>query len=538
MIGQVQSESWSPAGGDFFLFAPELAWVATLCVLMIAPLLVGRKPRTSALIVLVGMAVTGFLTLKVASEVAPAGKSGLSPVEASGMLLVDNLSVYFKFLLVIFVAGVTVLWWSCSSDTEDDAPEFFVLLAGSGLGMVLMVSTLNLLMMVVAIEFASLPSYAIVGFDKKNRRSAEASLKYLIFGAISAAIMLYGVSLVYGYCGTLNIAAIADRFADAFAAGQDTLILGFAMFCVFAGIAFKISAVPFHFWCPDAFEGAKTEVTAWLSVASKAAGLLLLLRFLTVFATSASQAAPNLVTAIAWTVGILAAITATVGNLGAYAQQSVKRMLAYSSIAHAGYMLMAAAAIIVPATGSGGSYAALSAVLAYVAIYMLMNLGAFGVTAMVATDNGGDDTLPAFSGLMRRAPQLAVPMLFCLISLVGLPPFAGFMAKYWLLIALGGAKSTLCWGLIVVAVVNTLISLWYYMRIVVAMMLKDDEKPAVNTPLGGTALVNLCAAMLLLLLVFPQPLKDRADKYAGNLFNLDPATMVAYAQPGKESENQ
>lgn len=529
-------ESWSPAAGDFFLFAPELAWVATLCVLMIAPLLVGRNPRTSAIIVLIGMAVTGFLTLKVAGEVAPAGKSGLSPVAASGMLLVDNLSVYFKFLLVIFVAGVTVLWWSCSSATEDDAPEFFVLLAGSGLGMVLMVSTLNLLMMVVAIEFASLPSYAIVGFDKKNRRSAEASLKYLIFGAISAAIMLYGVSLVYGYCGTLNVAAIADRFADAFAAGQDMLILGFAMFCVFAGIAFKISAVPFHFWCPDAFEGAKTEVTAWLSVASKAAGLFLLLRFVTVFATSASESAPGLINAIAWTVGILAAITATVGNLGAYAQQSVKRMLAYSSIAHAGYMLMAAAAIIVPA--AGGSYEAISAVLAYVAIYMLMNLGAFGVTALVATDNGGDDTLPAFSGLMRRAPQLAVPMLFCLVSLVGLPPFAGFMAKYWLLMALGGVNSTLCWGLIVVAVVNTLISLWYYMRIVVAMMLKDDEKPAVDTPLGGTALVNICAALLLLLLVFPQPLKDRADKFAGNLFNLNPATMVAYAQPGTDSESQ
>lgn len=521
-----QLDHWKPTGGEFFLFSPELAWIALLCVLMIAPLIVGRNPRTTAMLTLVGMAVVGWFTFKVAGEVAPAGRSGLSPPTAGGMILVDNLSVYFKFVLVIFVIGVTVLWWSCSADREDDAPEFFVLLVGSGLGMAMMVSTLNLLMMVIAIEFASLPSYAIVGFDKKNRRSAEASLKYLVFGAISAAVMLYGISLIYGFCGSLNVSTVATIAANAFAAGENGLVLGFAFFCVFVGIGFKISAVPFHFWCPDAFEGAKTEVTTWLSVASKAAGLLLLLRLLTVLTATAADSANNLLVAIAWTVGILSAITCTVGNLGAYGQQSVKRMLAYSSIAHAGYMLMAAAAIVVP--DGGQSYDALSAVLVYVSLYMLMNLGAFGVTALVATDNGGDDSVPAFAGLMRQSPQLAVPMLLCLVSLVGLPPLAGFWGKYWLLMALGKAGSTLCWGLVVVAAINTLISLWYYMRIVVVMMLKDDDKPAVDAPLGGTAVVNLCGALLLLLLIFQQPLKSRADRYATHLFE-QPVTTAMYA---------
>lgn len=513
MMILAQIENWRPAASEFFLFSPEFAWVGALCALMIAPLIVGRNPRTMGTIALVSIGVIAWFNYLVADRVADGGLAGLSPDLAGGMLIADNLTVFFKFVLLAFLAGVTVLWWSCSADEERDAPEFFVLLLGSALGMSLMVSTRNLLMMMVAIEFASLPSYAMVGFNKKSRLSAEASLKYVIFGGVSAAIMLYGISLTYGFCGTLDMAQVAQIAVETLpAGGANMLALGFGFVCVFAGIAFKISAVPFHFWCPDAFQGAKTEVTTWLSVASKGAGLLLLLRIVQTFSTATGgESLP----AIAWVIAILACVTCTVGNLAAYMQSSVKRLLAYSSIAHAGYMMMAAAIFMTPS--AAGSLPAISAVLAYLVIYMFMNLGAFGVTAMVERSAGGD-SIDGFTGLMRRSPWLALPMLFCLVSLVGLPPLAGFMAKFWLVFALSDAGTSLYYSLFVVIVINTLFSLWYYMRIVIAMMLKDDGRPAIAAPTAGLVLVNVCGILLFLLLVRPQPLKDRADRYASKLF--------------------
>jgi NADH-quinone oxidoreductase subunit N len=443
------------------------------------------------------------------------------------MFIVDTLSIFFKAVLLLFLVGITVLWWVCSADREADAPEFFVLLLGSALGMALMVSTQNLLMIVVAIEFASLPSYAMVGFEKRNRLAAEASLKYVIFGGVCAAIMLYGVSLLYGFFGTLDVAVIAAQATERLMApGTDRLLIGVAMFCVLGGIAFKISAVPFHFWCPDAFQGARIEVTTWLSVASKAAGLLLLLRLVHTFnphLPAGAAFAPAIV------IGILASVTCTVGNLAAYWQTSIKRMLAYSSIAHAGYMMMAAAIFAAP---SGRPlFPAISAVLAYLVVYLFMNLGAFGVTALVIRANGGDDSINAFSGLVRRAPGLAIPMLFCLISLVGLPPFAGFLVKYYLLSALAESQSILHWSLVVVAVINTLISLWYYMRIVVQMMLKDEGEPAFDSPLAGTTLVNICGVLLFVLLIFGSPLKRRTDQVAQQLFQPAAAAVAGATEP-------
>ena len=525
---------WQPVGADLLRFAPELAWVGLLCLIMIAPIIVGRGAKTTATLTLLGLIVIGCLTWQVGAGVAAQGWAGLSSRPASGMLIADNLTVFFKFLLLAFLAGVTALWWIGSSAEERDAPEFFVLLLGSALGMSLMVSTQNLLMIVVAIEFASLPSYAIVGFDKRNRRSAEASLKYMIFGAVCAAVMLYGISLLYGLFGTLDFAVIAAGVAKGLTSTSDKLIIGMGLFCFFVGVAFKISAVPFHFWCPDAFEGARIEVTTWLSVASKAAGLLLVLRLVHVLGAAAG-ANPLIALPydpLAWVIGLIAAVTCTVGNFAAYRQTSVKRMLAYSSIAHAGYMLMAAT--IFAHAQATPTFPAVSAVLAYIVVYMFMNLGAFGVTALLSWENGGDDSITAFSGLARRNLALAVPMLFCLVSLVGLPPFAGFTVKYYLLSALGEAGRPLHWILVAVAVLNTLVSLWYYMRVVVQMMLKDDGRPAVTVPPGGALLVNLCGAMLLVLLVFASPLKSRTDAYARNLYLAAPVvdhTTITASMP-------
>jgi NADH-quinone oxidoreductase subunit N len=239
-------------------------------------------------------------------------------------------------------------------------------------------------------------------------------------------------------------------------------------------------------------------------------------------------------TPLAWVIGIMAAITCTVGNFSAYKQQSVKRLLAYSSIAHAGYMLMAAAVFIHPDVP--GHEAGLTAMLIYIVIYLFMNLGAFGVTALVAWETGSD-RIESFTGLKRRAPWLAVPMIICLMSLVGLPPLAGFLGKWWILFALGSLETAsggsgwfslgaLGWILIIVAVVNTLFSLYYYLRIVVEMAFRDDRQPALRTSFGGAALVNLCAMALLVLFVMAQPLKSTVAGFSRNLFD---ATAVMEA---------
>jgi NADH-quinone oxidoreductase subunit N len=431
---------------------------------------------------------------------------------------------------MLFLVLVTALWMLGSAEREKDAPEFFVLLLSSALGMVLMVSTLNLLMIVIAIELASLPSYAIAGFDKRSRVGAEASLKYVIFGAVTAAIMVYGVSLLYGFYGTMNVTEIATgMFSSEVGTG---LVPAVGLLAFFVGVAFKISAVPFHFWCPDVFEGAKIEVTTWLSVSSKAAGLCLLLRVVFTLANTAGvdqMTVEQTLGWLAWGIGIVAALTCTYANLVAYQQNNVKRLLAYSSIAHAGYMLMAGAVLMVlkpdpldPTRPS--AHAAISAVVAYALVYLFMNIGAFGTVAMVYQATG-KETLDAYRGLWRRAPWLAVPMAICLFSLVGMPPLGGFMVKFWLLGALFEAGSNLVstkpllYSLVIVAVLNTLLSLFYYLRIVREMFLNDDDQPAMSVPVGGLAIVNVCAAVLVVTGTFGAPLlQRRSNNYATDLF--------------------
>lgn len=512
------SNPWAgvPIGEHLWLFSPLVALVATMLAIVALPVIAGRGLRRVAATAGLGVVVTLFLAMRVSGDVASAGVSGLAPASAGGMLIADNLSIAFQVILAVFLGGVLWLWWLGPAQTESNAPEFLILLLGSALGMALMASTTNLLMIVVAIETASLPSYAIVGFDKRDRIGAEASLKYMIFGAVSAAIMLYGVSLLYGLVGSLNMADVAAYAVEQLTSGSDRLVLFLGLLGLLAGVAFKISAVPFHFWCPDAFEGAKVEVTTWLSVASKAAGLILLTRLALAFSDAvADPLAMGILSPVAWTIGIMAAVTCTVGNYAAYKQQSVKRLLAYSSIAHAGYMMMAVAVFVHPAAGR--YHAGVTALLAYIVIYMFMNLGAFGVVALVHRESG-NDRIESFAGLARRAPWLAVPLILCLVSLIGIPPLAGFIGKWWILLALGSLQSTLGWVLILVAVVNTLVSVYYYMRLIVLMTLRDDGRPAFAPAAGGTVLVNACAVVLLVLFVFASPLKNSTDQLARNWY--------------------
>ena len=511
-------------GSQLLLMAPLLAWVAVLLALVATPLFAGRGPKPMAAMAVAGWLFVLLAVLYTAGAVATGGAGDLLATPGSGMLIVDNLSVGFMLVLLVFLAGVLLLWWTNAGEAETDAPELLILLFGSGLGMALMASTANLLFMVMAIETASLASYALVGFDKRSRLSAEASLKYVVFGGICSAIMLYGISLLYGLTGTLSVAGVAEQAFSMFNTGRDLVLLSVGLLCLMAGIAFKISAVPFHFWCPDAFQGARIEVTTWLSVASKAAGLVLLARLVLTFCAAAGSAQGiSTFAPLAWAIGILAMVTCTYGNFCAYHQQSVKRLLAYSSIAHAGYMLMAVAVFAYVAPGDAGApLAGVSALLTYVVIYLFMNLGAFGVTALVQGDTGSDD-LSAFTGLARRSPLLTVVMVICLMSLVGLPPLAGFVGKWWILLALGEWASqpmgrVLGWTLVVVMVLNTLISLFYYMRVVVRMGLHDDQQRELRPGPGGQVLVTACAVILLAMFFFAQPVKDRMDGFARSVY--------------------
>lgn len=521
-------------GAQLFAFSPMIALTCTMLAIVGAPILFGRSAKTISFVASVGVLVTFFFVIRVARSVVDGGVSGLSTDASSAMLLADNLSSGFQLVLMLFLVGVMYLWRVGSAETEENAPEFFILLLGSALGMMLMTSTANLLMVVVAIETASLPSYAIVGFDKRDRRGAEASLKYMIFGAVCAAIMLYGVSLLYGLSGSLAMPEVSRYVVTALVEGENAIIVSLACLCLLAGIAFKISAVPFHFWCPDAFQGARIEVTTWLSVVSKAAGLLLLARLvMTLVDSLGTIALVEVIRPLGWGIGIMAAITATVGNFAAYKQTSVKRLLAYSSIAHAGYMLMATAVFLQPS--AGGVNTGISALMLYVIIYMFMNLGAFTVACLVVWDRGSDD-ISSFEGLLVRSPLLAIPMVVCLMSLVGLPPFAGFLGKYWLLMALGEMGTTLGWFLVVVAVANTLFSLFYYMRLVIAMTLRDPAEPgAMDAPMGGLAIANGCAVILVLLMVFASPIKDTANRFAKNLLPAPTTHTADIAESGGAS---
>jgi NADH-quinone oxidoreductase subunit N len=530
---------WLPAAADLRLFSPELILVATIAAVLFVPLFTGRRPLVAALIAVVGCLAGLQAAGAFALNVADGGESGLTPPGATPLLVADRFSAFFKLFLLMLLVLITWLWMtgarqrdgeSAGTEMRGGAHEFFVLLLTSALGMMLMVSTLNLLVIIVAIETASLPSYAIVASDKRSRLGAEAALKYVMFGAASAAIMVYGASLLYGRFGTLDLTTIASRVTSTSAHGAVDPIFWLGLLALGVGIAFKIAVVPMHLWCPDVFEGAPIEVTTWLSIASKAAGLGLLLRLVDTFG-----ATPALVWAVApltWGIGALAAITCTVGNLAALRQESVKRILAYSSIAHAGYMMMAGAILVGPLRGEANI--GMAAVVAYLLVYVTMNVGAFGATALVVWHSGSDH-LSAFTGLGRRAPWLALPMAVCLFSLVGLPPLGGFAAKWFLLLALGktAAVQPWLWGLVIVAVVNTALSLYYYVGIVRKMYLTDDPAlPAFRPPLGGLALVNACAVMLLVLgTLWFSRLGSRAESLATGIFQRPVATQTAAAVP-------
>ncbi|MDI6782680.1 MAG: NADH-quinone oxidoreductase subunit N, partial [bacterium] len=368
----------------------------------------------------------------------------------SGMITSDGFALFFKLISILIVAVVILMSIEYKQQPQKYAGEYYALLLFITVGMMLLASSTNLLMIYMALEFVSLTSYILVGFLKKDIKSSEAALKYFLFGALCSGIMLYGMSLLYGLTSSLDLQQIAIELGSG--GGYKPAVL-LSIFFILAGFGFKVAMVPFQMWVPDVYEGAPTPITAFLSVGSKGLGFAVLLRvFITAFGSLQSD--------WIWLIGLLAVLTMSIGNIIAVMQENIKRLLAYSSIAQAGYILVGLAV----ATRLGQE-----SVLIYLFVYFLMNLGAF--TVVIFISNALDsDMLSAYQGLGQRAPFLAVSLALFLLSLTGIPPLAGFIGKFYVFSAAVQAK--MFWLAVAIAV-NSIVAAFYYFRIIRLMYLED-----------------------------------------------------------------
>ncbi len=466
------------SAADWFLLSPELFLTAAgLLLLALATSFGKAKEEFLGFLTVLCVAVTVVLLAFVAAQ--PVRHRG--PILA-GMFVVDNFALFFKFLILLTIV-LTIL---ASIRFVGAAPypggEYYSLLLFAGVGMLFMVSGSNLISIYVSLELMALSSYILAGYFKGEVKSTEAALKYFVLGAFSSGILLYGLSLVYGVGGKMGLTELAELYASA---GRTNLIvLGILM--VLAGLLFKIAAVPFHVWTPDVYEGSPTPVTAFFSVGPKLAAYAILARIFYV-------AFPKFHADWGLIVALVAAATMIWGNLAALLQSNVKRMLAYSSIAHAGYALLG---VLGFRTEFG-----MWGVLVYLLAYTFMNFGAFALVIFLETRGYAAESVADFNGLAKRNMPAAVVMLIFLLSLAGIPPTAGFIGKYYLFTA--AMKAGYAW-LAVLAVLASAVSLFYYFRIAAAMFFSEAAGAELASSYALTAAVAICAAGTLLAGLAPE----------------------------------
>src|ERR687894_138048 len=458
-------------GQTFVGLLPEVvAFLFSITVLMVGVFV----PRATGLTV--GLAAFGTLaTFMVTIVLLAVGFEG--NFFCNGYV-VDDFALYFKLIVAIsaFFAVLAAARWSGETG---DAPEYLNLILSVALGGMLLVSMRDLFGIFVAVELATIPSYAMVAFDRSRRESPEGGMKYLLTGMIASAILLYGIVLIYGAGGSADLADLGETFT-----GQLSPVALLGLVLLISGFAFKISAAPFHFWTPDAYQGAPTSAAAFLSVAPKAAIFAVLLRILL---EGMPGAAP------AWTglMAVLAIITMFIGNLFALRQRNVRRMLAYSSVAHSGYILAAFAAL------QGGALpTAVEAVLIYAAAYALMKIG-----ALLTIDLVGEDS-KSFNGLFRTRPALALAMAAFMAALVGIPPFSGFFGKAWVILAGVQSGSILVYVVVGALVVNTALSVPYYFGIIRNMFLEEPAAEARGSKGAGAVRFSVYALAVATTLFF------------------------------------
>jgi NADH-quinone oxidoreductase subunit N len=483
MLGQGVSVSHPPL--EFQPVVPELILTAAaVLILLLDALRPSDDQRPLALMALAGIAGAAAYSLYLWSWVARPG----APAEVlGGMVAADRFAVFFR-LVLLAVAALAVLLSAHYMDRADEfRGEYYPLLLFATAGMTLIAASADLIMVFLALEILSLSLYLLTGFSFRRLASAEASMKYFLLGAFSSAFFLYGIALAYGATGTTNLVAIAGELGGE--VGSVALALGAAGLLA-VGFGFKVAAVPFHMWTPDAYQGAPTSVTAFMSAGTKVAAFA---AFLRVFDVAFNP--------LIWDwrpfVWVLAAVTMVVGSVLAIAQTDVKRMLAYSSIAHAGFILVGVAA---------GNPQGTEGAMFYLVAYAAMILGAFGVVMLVSVRGEGHLTLGSYAGLARRAPLLAVALALFLLSLAGIPPTAGFIAK---VAVFSAAVQAGYWPLVLIAVVASVIAAFFYIRVIVLMYMQEPaEAPEIErAPLAGVA-VTVPALLTILFGVLPGLLFD------------------------------
>jgi NADH-quinone oxidoreductase subunit N len=459
---------------DLKKFLPEIILTAALLCVIIVDLGFPRI-RKNLSFVLAGLGLVLAFVYNIPLFNAAAGTMFY------GVIALDSMAVFFKGFLILTSFLVLLATPGSREMSKRSLGEFYALLLGVTLALLLLVSSVDLLMLYLSLEMLSLGSYVMVGYLKNDRQSNEASLKYLLFGAVATGCMLYGITILYGLTGTTKMAAIRDTLSSSLFASGNAAMLLIATVLILAGFGFKTAAVPFHFWCPDVYTGAPTPVTAFLSVAPKAAGFAILTRFFFTGLSTASslpgQWTP--LSLIDWRglVLIISIITMIWGNVAALRQDNLKRMLAYSSIAHAGYIFMGT--VVLTAQG-------LQAILIYLITYLFMNLGAFMVVIEIFNQTGSFD-LKDYCGMYRRSPFLTISMTLFMLSLMGIPPFAGFFGKFYVFGA--AVNKDLAW-FAVIGALNSVIAVYYYARVIKTMIIEpSDDLSKISIPWTSYALV-------------------------------------------------
>jgi NADH-quinone oxidoreductase subunit N len=479
---------------DYHALAPEIVLTSVVVVILLVDLLIAREDQKVIVTNLAGIGVLASLV-----PIFTLAVDGHDRSMFGGAYVVDNFSLLFKALFL--VTGYVVLLMSTRYIEEGDyyEGEFVFLVLSSLLGMVVMASARDLITIFVALELLSLPAYMLAGWRKRDLKSNEAALKYYLLGVLSTAVTLYGMSLIFGVTGTTVLSEIAGKLAGV----EATPIVTVGLFFILVGFAFKVSAVPFHFWAPDTYEGAPTPVTAFLSVASKTGGFVALFQLIFIGFIGQSKVWGPLF----W---VLAALSMTVGNLIALRQTNIVRMLAYSSIAQAGY-------IMVPFAVAGANANALNtaktASIVYLLIYSAMNLGAFACVIAIARKTRSGE-ISSYGGLMSYAPGLGVLMTFFIFSLAGIPPLGGWFAKLYIFIAVirAGTPSAVVLG--VIAGVNAVIALFYYAGIAREMWMSpvpDGDTTPIRIPAPLAAALGICAVAIVAMGVNPGMISRLGD---------------------------
>ena len=462
------------------LFLPEISLAAFAIAIILLDLFVPQKGLL-VVVSLIGALVSALFTMLLLG--------GNAQSIFNQMLVVDQFALYFKLLFLAIAVLVILASVDYAAKFARFQGEYYALVLLAAVGMMLMAATAELISLYIALELTSISLYALVGF-LKDQKSSEASLKYLLLGAVASAVLLFGMALVFGFTGKTNLGDIARVISGTPVStllASPALTLGVVL--MLAGFSFKIAAVPFHMWVPDVYEGAPTPITAFLSVGSKAAGFAIILRvFYSAFAV------PSMLS-LNWGLifAVLSAISMTLGNLAALPQNNIKRLLGYSSIAQAGYLMVGLATVgLSPARDVAGQ----SAIMFFLTSYALTNMGAF--TAIIAISNKvNSDLIDDYTGMGKRAPVLALVLSLCLVSLIGMPPAAGFMAKFYIFSS--AVQHNLLW-LVIIAVINSVISAYYYLRVVKVMWFGDPASTEKVPSSGALRLALLLSSVGILLL--------------------------------------